>query len=223
MSIADPSTYLADTIAALKRQWPENRTVNLVCHGHSVPAGYFATPVVDTFNAYPHLLHAGLKERFPNAVINVIVTAIGGENSQTGAARFACDVLGHRPDVVTLDYALNDRRIGLSAAAAAWRAMIEQALAAGGRVILLTPTLDMTCKPGAPGDGGAGGDELMAHAQQVRQLAADYGVGLADSTAAFAQYMQSGLLDDLLSWPNHPNRRGHALVVERLLPWFVGG
>ncbi|WP_342481353.1 hypothetical protein NST07_08230 [Paenibacillus sp. FSL L8-0340] len=40
----------------LKRQWPENRTLNIVCHGHSVPSGYFATPIVDTFHAYPHLL-----------------------------------------------------------------------------------------------------------------------------------------------------------------------
>ncbi|MEK5235702.1 hypothetical protein NST99_08380 [Paenibacillus sp. FSL L8-0470] len=32
------------------------RTLNIVCHGHSVPSGYFATPIVDTFHAYPHLL-----------------------------------------------------------------------------------------------------------------------------------------------------------------------
>ena len=59
-----------DVVAALKATWPGNRTVNIVCHGHSVPAGYFKTPVVDTFNAYPHLLHRGLKDRFPFAVIN---------------------------------------------------------------------------------------------------------------------------------------------------------
>ena len=75
---ARPADYLADVVAVLKAQWPGNRTVNIVCHGHSVPSGYFATPVVDTFNAYPHLLHQGLKHRFPFAVVNVIVAAIGG-------------------------------------------------------------------------------------------------------------------------------------------------
>ena len=85
MPIADPSTYLADLLGILRTHWPENRTVNIVCHGHSVPAGYFATPMVDSMNAYPHLLHVGLKQRFPFAVINVIVTAIGGENSESGA------------------------------------------------------------------------------------------------------------------------------------------
>jgi acyl-CoA thioesterase-1 len=105
----------------LVAQWPDNRTVNIVCHGHSVPAGYFATPMVDTFNAYPALLHRELKHRFPYAVINVIVTATGGVDSPQGAARSETDVLCHRPDVVTIDYGLNDRRAGLAEAETAWR------------------------------------------------------------------------------------------------------
>lgn len=40
---------------------------------------------VQTFDADPHLLHVGLKDRFPLAVINVIVTAIGGESSESGS------------------------------------------------------------------------------------------------------------------------------------------
>ena len=84
-AVANKEAYLKDTVVLLKKQWPGNCTVNIVCHGHSVPAGYFVTPVVDTFNAYPHLLHKGLKKEFPYAVINVIVTAIGGEQSESGA------------------------------------------------------------------------------------------------------------------------------------------
>ena len=102
-AIADERTYLADVCAELSKSWPANRTVNIVCHGHSVPAGYAKTPAVQTFDAYPFLLHRGLNERFPHAVVNVIVTAIGGENSEQGAKRFARDVLSMRPDVVTID------------------------------------------------------------------------------------------------------------------------
>ena len=69
---AERTNYLAGLSTAMQVLWPKNRTITIVCHGHSVPSGYFRTPVVDTFNAYPHLLHLGLKERFPNAVINVI-------------------------------------------------------------------------------------------------------------------------------------------------------
>ena len=83
--MADRKNYLADLAVQLNRTWPNNRTINVVCHGHSVPAGDFKTPLVDSFNAYPHLIHRRLKDRYPNAVINVIVTAIGGEASESGA------------------------------------------------------------------------------------------------------------------------------------------
>src|SRR5258708_27198888 len=118
--------YLADIVTELHRQWPDNRAIQAVCHGHSVPAGYFATPVVDSFNAYPHLLHRGLKERFPFAVVNVIVTAIGGETSSRGAQGFSREGLCPRPGVGTPDYSLNDRRTGLAAAQAAARAVTQQ-------------------------------------------------------------------------------------------------
>jgi hypothetical protein len=79
-------TYLNPLLDEMALQWPHNRCINVVCHGHSVPAGFFATPFVNTFDAYPHLLHRMIKERFPFATVNVIVTAIGGETSQRGAA-----------------------------------------------------------------------------------------------------------------------------------------
>ncbi|MFN2108513.1 MAG: SGNH/GDSL hydrolase family protein [Anaerolineae bacterium] len=218
MPIADTATYLADIVAILKTHWPDNSTVNIVCHGHSVPAGYFATPMVDALNAYPHLLYRGLKQRFPFAVINVIVTARGGEESDAGAARFADDALCHKPDVITLDYGLNDRRIGLDSARNAWQMMIEQALAQECKVILLTPTCDVTQRATYT---GSDSDLLAEHAAQIRVLAAEYGLGLADSFAAFHRYQETtGPLDELLSWSNHPNRRGHELVAAELLRWF---
>lgn len=217
MSAANPATYLSEIVSTLRQHWPNNRAVNIVCHGHSVPAGYFATPLVDTFNAYPHLLHLGLKHRFPFAVINVIVTAIGGENSASGAKRFEREVLCHRPDAIAIDYGLNDRGIGLSQARAAWTGMIREACAAGVKVILLTPTHDSTQAPAA---GDADRKPLAEHAAQIRDLAAQHEIGLADSFAAFQDYQRSGSLSDTLSWSNHPNRTGHDLVARELLRWF---
>jgi len=207
--------YLQTVTAELSRQWPQNRTVNIVCHGHSVPAGYFRTPVVDTFNAYPHLLHRGVKERFPHAVLNVIVTAIGGEDSESGAQRFERDVLALRPDVVTIDYALNDRRIGLARAETAWRTMIVQAKTAGINVILLTPTPDAAAKLGDPTD------PLNQHAEQIRRLARENDVALADSLARFKERLSAGEpLESFMSQSNHPNRKGHEIVATELLRLF---
>lgn len=199
----------------LSLKWPKNRTINIVCHGHSVPAGYFQTPVVDTFHAYPHLLHRALKERFPYAVINVIVSSIGGESSDRGAKRVARDVLSHRPDVITLDYGLNDRRLGLGPAETAWSNMINAAQGQGIKVILLTPTGDLSAKLNDQKD------PLNQHAQQIRALAARFEVGLVDSLAIYKDHVKAGgELADLMSQVNHPNHQGHALVAEELLAWF---
>ncbi len=220
MSTPERSSYLSEITKVLSTHWPENRTVNIVCHGHSVPAGYFATPMVDSLNAYPHLLHVGLKHRFPFAVINVIVTAIGGENSESGAGRFERDVLCHRPDIITIDYGLNDRGIGLESARVAWSTMIQAGVGSGAKVILLTPTPDVTQ---APTYDGADRDLLSDHAEQIRRLAAENGIGLADSFAACQDYVTIRDLSDILSSGNHPNRTGHELVVRELMRWFPAG
>lgn len=214
-AVADRATYLAPLSTAMTVLWPKNHTIFIVCHGHSVPSGYFTTPVVDTFHAYPHLLHRGLKERFPDAVINVIVTGIGGEASEAGAHRFATDVLNHKPDLITIDYALNDRGIGLERAKAAWTSMITQANTAGIPVLLLTPTPDQKAHLDDPAD------PLNQHAAQIRALAAHFHLGLVDSLAAFTQEIATGVkLPDLMSQVNHPNQRGHELVAQALLAWF---
>jgi lysophospholipase L1-like esterase len=215
--IADPVHYLDPLLDLMALKWPDNRTVNIVCHGHSVPAGYFATPYVNTLEAYPARLHRLITERFPFAVVNVIVTAIGGESSPAGAARFDREVLCHRPDLVTIDYGLNDRGPGLAEAERAWRSMIEAALERGRKVILLTPTWDRSF---------FARDEnwnlLGAHAAQIRTLADSYGVGLADSFTIFSERVRRDEdLVGLLSHVNHPSARGHQLVAEALGAFFL--
>jgi acyl-CoA thioesterase I len=213
---AHPPSYLEGLRESARIEWPANRTLTVVCHGHSVPAGYFKTPEVRTFESYPHLLHRGLKDHYPHAVFNVTVTAIGGETSPAGAERFEHDVLPLRPDVLTLDYGLNDRRVGLESSLKAWRSMIETALARNIRIILLTPSPDLASNLSDPAD------PLNRHADQIRGLARDYGIGLSDSLAAFLDAARDGKDPaSLMSQGNHPNHAGHQLIARRLLEWFV--
>jgi acyl-CoA thioesterase I len=214
----NPSTYLSETIKELKKHWPENRTINIVCHGHSVPSGYFATPYVDTFNAYPHLFHKALKERFPYAVINVIVTGIGGENSESGDKRLEETVLNHKPDIITIDYGLNDRGIGLETSKKAWSSMIEKCLESDSKVLLMTPTLDQTMNPS---NNTNNDPELTQHAEQIIKLANQYNIGLVDSFNASLNYIKDNHISDILSASNHPNALGHQLVTKELMRWFT--
>lgn len=200
----------------LRKAWPDNRTLNIVFHGHSVPSGYHASPRVKPFESYPHLFHRDLKNRYPNALINVVTTSIGGENSIQGEARFQQDVFKHKPDLIFIDYALNDRSQNATQVEAAWRSMITMAKAASVPIILCTPTGDKTEDLGDPS--GA----LRELADMIRDLAVEEDVLLADVSAAWLAALQGGTpQDDLHSTNNHPNAAGHRIAADVLLSTFV--
>jgi acyl-CoA thioesterase I len=212
---AGAESYLLELKAELKKQWPANRTINLVFHGHSVPSGYFRTPDVRTLDAYPQQVLTALKAVYPAAVINVIVTAIGGENSVQGEKRFRDEVLVHRPDVLFIDYALNDRPVGLTKAGEATEKMIQEALKKNIKVILLTPSPDLRVDLKTPGN------ELEQFTKQISAFAQKYGIGLADSYTSFRQKAEKGEdLNIYMSQSNHPNREGHTLIATEILKYF---
>lgn len=213
--VADKQTYLSEFKKEMTLKWPENRTLNIVVHGHSVPTGYARTPIVNTLKAYPHLVFHALKTQYPYAVLNVITTSIGGEQAEHGETRFKDEVLTHRPDVLFIDYALNDRNIGLERSEKAWRKMIESALAQKLKVILFTPTPDL--KENILDDK----TPLAGHAEMIRKLAAEYHVGLVDSYKLFKEKAENGEdLHKYMSQNNHPNSAGHSCVAAEILTWF---
>jgi acyl-CoA thioesterase-1 len=67
--VAEKATYLADVAAALRVDWPGNRFINIVCFGHSVPAGYAKTPETQQLAAYPNLLRVGLANKYHHCVL----------------------------------------------------------------------------------------------------------------------------------------------------------
>lgn len=216
--ITDPGQYLQEVKKALQRPWPGNRTIHLVFHGHSVPAGYFKTPAVNTLEAYPCQVLKQVKVLYPYAVVNVITTAIGGENAVSGEKRFESAVLNHKPDVLFIDYALNDVATGLDPSRTAWERMIQKALKRKIKIILMTPSPDQRV---AILDSTTG---LARHAQQIRSLAKKYGIGLADSYARFQRQVAAGdSLSRYMSQVNHPNEAGHELIAKEIMKYLTPG
>lgn len=212
---ADAATYLSGIKTELNKEWPKNRTINLVFHGHSVPAGYFKTPVVNSLQSYPFLAFKQIKERYPYAVVNVIVTAIGGEHSVNGEKRFNDDVLTHKPDVLFIDYALNDKSVGLEKSTDALRKMIEPALKKGIKVILLTPSPHQSYNIMDPKN------PYVAFQNSIVLLAKEYHIGLVDSYKLFKEKVAAGhQVTEYMSQVNHPNEAGHTVIANEILKWF---
>ncbi len=213
---ADQKTYLNNIKEEFNKKWPGNRTVNIVYHGHSVPTGYYTGGVVHTFDAYPRLATKRIKEDYPYAVINTITTSIGGEKATQGVLRFVDDVLPMKPEVLFIDYALNDRWTPLNEVRAAWEEMVDTALAHNIKVILLTPTPDTSediLSDDAP---------LAAHAAQIRDIAKDKNVGLIDSYQMFKDMVAGGTaLAPYMAQANHINKSGHELVADLIYQWFT--
>ncbi|MEI8086404.1 MAG: GDSL-type esterase/lipase family protein [Paludibacter sp.] len=216
LSLADTNGYLKNLKTEMEVQWPKNRTINIIFHGHSVPSGYFKTPTVNTLSSYPFLALKKIKELYPYAVVNVIITSIGGENAEKGASRFESDVLNHKPDIIFIDYGLNDRNIGLERAYKAWDQMIKKSIEKGIKVILLTPS------PDTRENLTDSQNNLNKHSEQIRKLAAENHIGLADTYKAFSfLYSDKTELVKYMAQINHPNEKGHELIANEIMKWFL--
>ncbi|MBL8216985.1 MAG: hypothetical protein JNK87_40070 [Bryobacterales bacterium] len=165
---------------------------------------------------------------------------VRGNTTEHGRERFAADVLAVKPDVVILQFGINDSTVDVWKSPPAKSArvtvarfrenltyFVESLKSAGARVVLMTfnPlawTEKMTAmygkapyQPGEPMGFNAGREPYL---QAIREVARQQGVVLVDVDAAFREYAATAgqSLNDLLLDGIHPNTRGHE-VVARLL------
>ncbi len=213
--------YLKELDSDFRKVYPSNKTINIVCHGHSIPCGYTVSHIVKMADAYPRLLHNFLCNRYPTAVTNVIVSAIGGENSISGANRFKEDVLCHKPRLITIDYGRNDMYLNAADSRDNLKKMIETALEKDINIILITPFMDCG-EIYYKEEARRSTDEELAHV--IKELAFEYEIGLADVRKACLDSIAKGKSpSDYLINVNHPDWEGHSLILSELKKWFPFG
>ncbi|EDL60882.1 esterase [Gimesia maris DSM 8797] len=174
--------------------------------------------------------------------VKVVNSGIGGHTTQNAIARFEKDVLQHDPDLVVIQYGINDSavdvwrdppatqsRVSVEQYAANLRKMIKQLKEKQISVILMTPNSlrwiprlkKLYGKPPYDPEDVQGFNVLLkSYAAAVRKIAKEENVPLVDVYAAFENYDKQAnqAADDLLLDGMHPNTQGQKMVADLLLP-----
>jgi lysophospholipase L1-like esterase len=174
----------------------------------------------------------------PATVFNA---GVPGNSTTQAMARMDADVIAHEPDLVIVQFGINDGMIDVWKDPPATmsrvskedfdrnlRAFVRKIREAHGGVILMTP--NPLCwspilrplygkPPYRPDDPGGLTFILAEYAQIVRDVAASEKAPLVDVYAAFEAHgkQQGHSIDELLLDGCHPNDAGHRLVADLLL------
>lgn len=145
---------------------------------------------------YVWLIDQYLKVLFPDQTIEVVNAGISGHKSNDMLARFQRDVLDKKPDVVTISVGINDvwhgfepghpagygpRRVPLETYRKNVEAMIQAAHGAGVKVVLFTTTI-FEDQPDSIRN-----LRVAWYNDALRELAAQYGLTVADQNQAFME------------------------------------
>ena len=214
------------TLAKLKAGGP----VKIVCCGDSVTAGGDASkPEL----RYVDVFAAGLRERFPQARIDVQNISAGGSHSrqwlypdkfcyrdrpwqETGVTFQR--VLDAKPDLVTLEF-VNDAGLPPAMVEAVYGDILTRVQGIGAELILITPHFTMWRMMGFQ---GMREPEHRPYVLALRTFAGKRKVALADAAARWEHLWKEGLpyLTLLHNTINHPDDRGHRLFAGELWKCF---
>ena len=160
-------------------------------------------------NRYINRIVQYWQSMFPGSDTTLVNAGIGATGSAIGAFRVADDLLRSRPDLVIVEYAVND---GIPPQGTdrteTYEAVVRACLAAGAAVLLLfLPRAD-------------GRD---ASADQ-RRVGAHYQVPMVSVVDAMAPHLADGSVrwDDYAADAVHPNDAGHALIAQHVCACLAG-
>jgi lysophospholipase L1-like esterase len=224
LSLTSSRTFSAQQLKSLK----------IVTFGDSTTVGYSVT------DNYPRQLDRRLEKLGTEATI--INSGVNGDTTSGATKRFDEDVLAHNPDVVIIQFGLNDQTmrlyedpsemtsyVSLDDYAANLRRFVSELRSRNCWVILMTPnpmcwtgTLERHYPAGPFLDAPNGGNQLLEHyVETVREIARTEKIPLVDVFRHFNEYerktggkIQELFLDDGV----HPNERGYSLIVDWLIP-----
>lgn len=199
------------TVAEVAARAEKHEPLSIVFFGGSLTWGANASDPNAT--SYRGRMMRWLRERYPQTPLAFHDAAIGGQGSTLGMFRMERDVLAHSPDLVFLDFTVNDD-IGTAdpLRLAAYERVMRDLLSSGAAVLPVFMCVRGTIV--APDS-----DPVPARYQAHQKLAASYGLVGADTLQTARAAVAGGRVrpDALYPFdrdPTHPDDVGYELFFE---------
>jgi lysophospholipase L1-like esterase len=184
--------------------------VTVVAFGDSITAGYAVR------RGFPTFWKEMLVQKYPGVRIELINSGISGDTTMDGLARLDWAVLSYEPDLVTINFGINDCVYGLGVEEfeANLVEMIRRIRSGPASEILLLSSQPLETPPY---------DWLVLdYYQAIEHVAKEMDVGFVDVYGAWMDRVKTGTPLNSLIIPglDHPNEAGYRIIAEELMKLF---
>ncbi|HUS76497.1 MAG TPA: SGNH/GDSL hydrolase family protein [Methanothrix sp.] len=184
--------------------------VTIVAFGDSITAGFAVR------RGFPSFWKQMLAEKYPEANVEMINSGISGDMSQDGLARLDWAALSYEPDLITINFGINDCVLGLGLEEFEMDLveMVQRIRAGPNSEILLLSSQPLETPPY---------DVLVLdYYQAVERVAKEMDVGFVDVYGGWMKRVHAGtpLSSLILSGLDHPNEAGYRIIAEELMKLF---
>ena len=203
----------------------------IVFFGDSITASYFESfenihGTCEPEYGFPERLRRLLQTVFPDTGIEIVNAGVGGETAADAVKRLSRDVLAKEPDLVIVNFMLNDARLlSESEYEEALKEIFRAVRASGSECVYMTESMGCT-KVTSPVRPDIGGEMALCQTSgQVDRFyelsmrtAREAGVKVCDVYAKWKAMSRLGIDTDrlLTNRINHPLREMHTLFASEL-------
>lgn len=207
MQVASPWKVCDNAaLAAAMKKAEAGEPITIAAIGGSITQGTISSGAKDsqlkTKNCYAEIFFSWWRETFPNSKVTVVNAGIGATDSYLGVHRVQEDVLDYQPDVVLIEYSVNDA--GTNTYKTTYDNLVYKVASMEDAPAVLLLFMGQT---------------NLSSAQSVHQLIGfQYGIPMISYLNLLSDFFEAGRFTEkeLSGDVTHPSALGHAIVGEML-------
>jgi lysophospholipase L1-like esterase len=198
--------FAEKTVADLK----EGCNITIVALGDSITAGFAVR------RGFPSFWGEMLQQKYPEARLELINSGVSGDTTLDGLARLDWAVLSYEPDLVTINFGINDSVLGLGLDE------FEMNLVEIVRRIRAGPDSEILLLSSQPLETPPYDKIVRDYYQTIERVAKEMDVGFVNVYEAWMERVraETPLGSMIIPGLDHPNEAGYRIIAEELMKLF---